>query len=215
MSTTTLVLALTSLKKNWFCKYRYKHSVSNMIQSRYTYGAALKQAIMDNNDKFLENTVMSFNDKLYDAVYDACSNCDINALKDLIKIGADLSHPYFCQPECFILNPIVSGLNHEKVKTFLEYIIINCIDVNAVAREAFYCMHSNKYSYGNVNYVKNHTSFKSVPTLLDIIEIEIEFGKLDTYYCKFILELLKSNGAKSGTELGYTHIQGKRLLEYF
>lgn len=186
-----------------------------MIFPRPTYGSAFKQAIMDNDVWFLENMVVPFNENLYNPIHNACDNCDINALKELIRQGADMTHPYFCQPDCFILNPINIGPDYQTIKTFLEYIITSCIDVNAVAREVFYCMHASEYTYRTKSYVRNHPSFKSVPTLLDVVEIEIASGELDPSYGKFLLKLLRDNGAKSGVELGYTYKQGKRLCEYF
>lgn len=185
-----------------------------MIYPRPTYGAALKQAIMDNNIEFLENMVAPFDQELYNKVYDACDECDINALQDLIKKGVDLSHPYFCQPECFILNPLHNGVDYQTTKTFIEYLITNCIDVNCVAQESFYCMHADEYTYGSHDYVRNHSSFNSVPTILDSIDLQIDSGDVDCFAGGFVSTLLRENGAQSGAELGYTHEQGRRLYEY-
>lgn len=185
-----------------------------MIYPRPTYGAILKQAIMDNNIEFLENMVASFDKELYEEAHEACNNCDLDYLKDLIDQGVDLSHPYFCQPECFILNPLHFGYDYQETKTFLEYVITNCIDVNCIAQESFHCMHADQYSYGSNDYVQNHSSFNSVPTLFDSIELQIISGELDSFVGGFVLQLLRTNGAKSGADLGYTHEQGNRLYAF-
>lgn len=182
-----------------------------MICSRPTYGAALKQAIMDNNIEFLENMVAPIDKELYNKAHDACDECDLDKLKDLVKQGVDLSHPYFCQPECFILNPLHQMNDYQETKTFLDYVITNCIDVNCIAQESFYCMHVEQYSYGSNDHVRNHSSFNSVPTLLDAIDLEESF---DSFTIGFVKELLRANGAKTGAELGYTHEQGNRLYEF-
>lgn len=182
-----------------------------MIFPRPTYGAILKQAIMDNNIEFLENMVAPIDKELYQQAHDACDECDLDKLKDLINQGVDLSHPWFCQPECFILNPLHYEYDYQTIKPFLEYVITNCIDVNAVAQESFHCMHADEYSYGSDEYVLNHPSFNSVPTLLDAVDLE---ENLNSFTLGFIKELLQANGAKSGAELGYTHDQGNRLYVF-
>lgn len=182
-----------------------------MICPRPTYGATLKQAIMDNNIEFIENMIAPIDKDLYNKAHDACDECDLDKLKDLIKQGVDLSHPYFCQPECFILNPLHQMVDYQETKTFLDYVITNCIDVNCIAQESFYCMHAEQYSYGSNEYVRTHPSFNSVPTLLDVIDLDTHF---DRFTIGFVKELLCANGAKSGAELGYTHEQGNRLYAF-
>lgn len=185
-----------------------------MVYPRPTYGAMLKDAIMDNNVEFLENMVAPIDKELYNEAHDACNECDLDRLKNLVKQGVDLSHPYFCQPECFILNPLHQINDYQETKTFLEYVVTNCIDVNCIAQESFHCMHAEQYSYGSEDHVRNHSSFNSVPTLLDVIELDIESGELNSFAGGFILELLRANGAKTGVELGYTHEQGNRLYQF-
>ncbi len=189
-----------------------------MIQTRPTYGALLKQAIMNNDVDLIENiiTPTDLYTDLYDSVYDACNRCDLDALKDLIAQGIDLSHPYFCQPECFIINPFALGLGYTQIKPFLKYIISNCIDVNAIATESYYCMHDPNNGFGDNALVANHPCFNSAPTLLDEIDINVALGSSfgSLFEAQYLQQLLRKYGAKSGAELGYTREQGDRLINF-
>jgi hypothetical protein len=177
-----------------------------MVQQHSSYGSILKQAIMDDNVEFIDNMVAPIDIELYNQAYDICNNCDLNALKQLINQGVDLSHPYFCQPECFILNPLTSTQhNFITITTFVNYLIKNCIDVNAIGLEAYHCMYStqNRFTFHNQDII--------VPTLLDIVEDD---ESINHFAKGCIIELLRSNGAKSGVELGYTREHGDRLNEF-
>lgn len=184
---------------------------------RPTYGAMLKEAIMDNNVEIIENLIAPINHTNecdYGAAYGICNLGTVEGLKRLMNAGVDLSHPWFDQPECFIKNQLLDRNGYKQTKEYLEYLISNCIDVNAICIETYYCMH-NDSPYSNLTVVREHSSFNSVPTLIDSIELDMLYGDdVAPFISEYVIELLRANGGKSGAELGYTHEQAERLLKY-
>lgn len=177
-----------------------------------TYGTILYDAILSNNTEYLNIMVNTIDKELYESAYDICNNCDLNGLKELIKKGVDLSHPYFNQPDCFILNAVTADADYYTIKKFLKYLITNCMNINCIPIEAFYCMHNT--DYGLEENVRNHPAYQYVPTLLDLIDIHVNTGERDSFGDSYLVYLLKKHGAKSGVELQYTYEQGDRLINF-
>lgn len=181
-----------------------------MTYNRQSTGSYLKEIIMYNEK---EINIPMYNKDLYSQAHIAADFGNLNVIKKLIQDGLDLSHPYIDQPECLLVNVLYLNNNWKHIKIYLDYIIDHCIDVNAICTEFHYCLH--KYNNIYIKYKKiESSSYNYAITLLDYMEImKFEYGT-KIKYIRYIIKMLKKNGAKSGKELGYTKTHANRLLKY-
>lgn len=173
----------------------------NMNQKHIKYSEYIKEKIMNNDEEIQYFKIANIDKNLYNTVFKYIYNCDKNGILNLIKKGVDLSHIYYIQPECFILNAWANSVyTIDEKKEFINF-IIKYIDINAVPLEKY------KTNSFNINI--------PVPTLLDsVIESGHYYLSLTDIELNIIIEILRENGAKLGSEIEYDHNKINKLSNF-
>ncbi len=180
------------------------------MYAKPTYGQYLTDQIMMNNTDFIENMIARFepNYELLRDLGNACIMCDLHELRRIGKL-IDISHPVFdSMPEGLIENVYANrDVDYKTKKNFLKILLSEYMNVNVVPIELFDCVH---ITYIASHVFRLHSSFNSVATLLDALDI-CESGDYSSNN-GYLNRMLRKLGAKTGPELGYTHEDGHRLI---